>query len=120
VVREFKINYYMVFIMSTARQLTYTSRTADKFVVRLPLGMRDRIAEIARQNHRSMNSEIISRLEQSMNQEEGVSIEEGLRLDSPTLSIHERELLQHFRLLAQRQQNALLALINNDIESQNS
>jgi|SRR5690554_4610725 len=104
--------------MSTAQKLDYSSRTADKFVVRLPLGMRDRIADVSRQNHRSMNSEIISRLEQSLNQEDNVTIGEGLRIDSPTLSIHERELLQHFRQLAQRQQNALLALINHDIESQ--
>jgi len=42
------------------------SRTADKFVVRLPDGMRERVAEVARINHRSMNSEIIDRLEQSL------------------------------------------------------
>ncbi|APC22898.1 DNA-binding protein [Pseudomonas protegens] len=42
------------------------SRTADKFVVRLPDGMRDRITQVARDNHRSMNSEIIERLEQSL------------------------------------------------------
>lgn len=42
------------------------SRTADKFVVRLPDGMRQRVAEVARQNHRSMNSEIIERLEHSL------------------------------------------------------
>lgn len=42
------------------------SRTADKFVVRLPDGMRERVAEVARLNHRSMNSEIIERLEQSL------------------------------------------------------
>ncbi len=46
------------------------SRTADKFVVRLPDGMRDRVADVARQNHRSMNSEIIDRLEQSLLAEE--------------------------------------------------
>lgn len=35
----------------------------DKFVVRLPDGMRERIATEARDNARSMNSEIIYRLE---------------------------------------------------------
>lgn len=43
-----------------------TSRTADKFVVRLPDGMREQVAQVARKNHRSMNSEIIDRLEQSL------------------------------------------------------
>lgn len=34
----------------------------EKFVIRLPSGMRQRIAEIARFNARSMNSEIVHRL----------------------------------------------------------
>ncbi|WP_412461770.1 Arc family DNA-binding protein [Pseudomonas sp. SC11] len=45
---------------------TTNSRTADKFVVRLPEGMREQVADVARKNHRSMNSEIIDRLEQSL------------------------------------------------------
>lgn len=39
---------------------TYSSRTADKFVVRFPDGMRERLAEMARANHRSMNSDVIN------------------------------------------------------------
>lgn len=39
-----------------------SSRTADKFVVRLPDGMRERVAKVARKHHRSMNSEVISTL----------------------------------------------------------
>ena len=42
--------------------MTVPSRTVDKFVVRLPDGMRDRINLVARTNHRSMNSEILERL----------------------------------------------------------
>ena len=42
------------------------SRDADKYVVRFPDGMRDRIAEEAKANNRSMNAEIIARLEQSL------------------------------------------------------
>lgn len=40
----------------------YNSHTADKFVVRLPPGLRDKIAVEAKANHRSMNSEIIHTL----------------------------------------------------------
>ncbi|HGY9633463.1 Arc family DNA-binding protein [Pseudomonas alloputida] len=47
-----------------------TSRTADKFVIRLPDGMRAKIADIAKDHHRSMNSEIIARLELSIEQDE--------------------------------------------------
>lgn len=42
------------------------SQTAEKFVVRLPRGMRRRIADAARAYHRSMNSEIVARLEHSL------------------------------------------------------
>jgi plasmid stability protein len=98
------------------KQAIYSSRTADKFVVRLPDGMRDRIAEVARNHHRSMNSEIIARLEQSMLQEASLDDDLALRLDSPELTLSERELLQCFRQLTRRQQNALVALIANDME----
>jgi plasmid stability protein len=98
------------------KQATYSSRTADKFVVRLPDGMRERIADVARNHHRSMNSEIIARLEQSMLQEGALGDELNLSLDSPELSLHERELLQRFRQLSRRQQNALVALIAHDVE----
>ena len=43
-----------------------------------------------------MNSEIIARLEQSLIQEDSLGDELNLRLDSPELSLHERELLQRF------------------------
>lgn len=98
------------------KQAIYSSRTADKFVVRLPDGMRERIADVARNHHRSMNSEIIARLEQSLVQEDSLGNDLDLRLDSPELSLHERELLQRFRQLSRRQQNALVSLIAHDAE----
>ncbi|WP_137885314.1 Arc family DNA-binding protein [Pseudomonas sp. 2FE] len=102
--------------MRPMKQAIYSSRTADKFVVRLPDGMRERIADVARNHHRSMNSEIIARLEQSMLQEGALDDDLSMRLDRPELSLHERELLQHFRQLSRRQQNALVALIAPDAE----
>lgn len=59
--------------MRPLKQAIYSSRTADKFVVRLPDGMRERISEVARNHHRSMNSEIIARLEHSLIEEEAVT-----------------------------------------------
>jgi hypothetical protein len=41
------------------------SRTAEQFVVRFPDGMRDKIAEAAKANNRSMNAEIVARLARS-------------------------------------------------------
>ncbi len=73
-------------------------------------------ADVARNHHRSMNSEIIARLEQSLFHEGAVGDDVAITLDSPELSPHERELLQRFRQLSRRQQNALVALIAHDAE----
>jgi hypothetical protein len=43
----------------------YPSEIQDRFLVRLPEGMRERIKDEAERNKRSMNAEIIARLEQS-------------------------------------------------------
>lgn len=40
-----------------------SSRNADKFVVRLPDGLRERIAEAAKRDGRSMNSQIVNLLD---------------------------------------------------------
>lgn len=40
-------------------------QSADKYIIRFPDGMRDQIAEAAKKNGRSMNAEIILRLEHS-------------------------------------------------------
>lgn len=40
-------------------------RDQNRFLVRMPDGMRDRLREAAEANNRSMNSEIVSRLEQT-------------------------------------------------------
>ena len=105
--------------MRPMKQAIYSSRTADKFVVRLPDGMRERIADVARNHHRSMNSEIISRLEQSLFQEGTLDSSPIMHMDSAELSNSERELLQRFRQLSRRQQNALVALIAHDTELAN-
>ncbi len=38
------------------------SRDQSKFIIRFPEGMRERIAEAAKMNNRSMNAEIVARL----------------------------------------------------------
>lgn len=43
----------------------YPSEKQDRFIVRLPDGMRDRIADEAKKNNRSMNAELVARLEAS-------------------------------------------------------
>lgn len=41
---------------------SYPSDAADKFIVRFPPGMRERIADAARLNNRSMNAEVVARI----------------------------------------------------------
>jgi hypothetical protein len=43
----------------------YPSETQERFIIRLPDGLRDRIAEAAKAANRSMNAEFVLRLEQS-------------------------------------------------------
>lgn len=58
------------------------SRTADQFVVRLPDGMRDRIAQAAKANNRSMNAEIVARLRTSFEPSPALTARESPRLGS--------------------------------------
>jgi hypothetical protein len=46
------------------------SRELDKFLIRLPDGLRPEIAAMAQLNHRSMNGEIVIRLQRSLVQEQ--------------------------------------------------
>lgn len=48
-----------------ADRSSYPSEQADKYLLRLPEGMRERLKEAAQENNRSMNAEIVARLEQS-------------------------------------------------------
>jgi predicted HicB family RNase H-like nuclease len=47
------------------------AKEADKFIVRLPEGMRNRIEEAAKANKRSMNAEIVARLQFSFEAQSG-------------------------------------------------
>lgn len=51
--------------MSDENRDKYPSELAERFQVRLPSGLRDRIKEVAEKNKRSMNAEIVSTLEQA-------------------------------------------------------
>lgn len=54
------------------------SRTADKFVVRLPDGLRNKIFDVAGENQRSMNGEIVYRLEQSLRDDQVIATQDEL------------------------------------------
>lgn len=90
-----------------------SSRTADKFVLRLPQGMRERVADVAREAHRSMNSEIIARLEQSLCATAKVVPFEAI--EGGSLSVSEAQLLARFRMLSSRQQEALIDVLGPEL-----
>lgn len=48
-----------------ATETPSTGRDSDKFMLRFPDGMRDRLKEAAKANNRTMNAEIIDRLDRS-------------------------------------------------------
>ncbi|WP_429499314.1 Arc family DNA-binding protein [Robbsia andropogonis] len=68
-------------------------RESDKFMLRMPDGMRDRISEAAKANNRSMNSEIVARIDSSFALAEEVA--------------HLRDGLETYRKLSGIQQDML-------------
>lgn len=65
------------------------SRYLDKFMTRLPEGMRARVKELAARNYRSMNSEIIAALERHL--AESAATGEGLGNSSPAAAHHHQQ-----------------------------
>jgi hypothetical protein len=59
-----------------------TTRFSDKFLVRLPEGMRDRLADAASQNRRSMTAEIVDRLQASFEAESHAAAGRTVVIDS--------------------------------------
>lgn len=103
--------------MNTSEK-TQGSRTADKFVVRLPDGMRQKIALVAKSYHRSMNSEIVSRLESSLRSEPSLMSEEDraelVRGDETAMEVTPQEsaIINRFRQLSPSKRQALLEILN--------
>ena len=92
-----------------------------KFVVRLPLQLRHQIGEAAQYYRRSMNSEIVARLEQSfsglptLDTAEQIAPNMHEKLESffgRALAPEEEQVVRAFRRLSQDKKLALLELIN--------
>jgi hypothetical protein len=52
----------LVSLIYHPRMPNYPSQTADRFLVRLPDGMRERLAESAREHNRTMTKDVVARL----------------------------------------------------------
>ena len=86
------------------------SRRAQKFVVRMPTGLRDRITHYATRNHRSMNAEVVARLLNSLDNDEAGSL--GVKEPTPIYSSEESQLIIIFRRLPEKKRRALLDLVS--------
>jgi len=93
-----------------------------KFVVRLPLQLRHQIGEAARYYRRSMNSEIVARLEQSFSGIPSADSAAGLApamhqeletfFGHTALAPDEEKIVRAYRRLTEDKRNALLELLN--------
>lgn len=62
------------------------SRGSDQFNVRLPPGLREKISDLAKNNMRSMNSEIVFHLEKAVRSQSEASIHETAPESAGTLA----------------------------------
>lgn len=62
---------------------TRAVQPGDKYLIRFPEGMRDRIAEAAKENNRSTNAEIIARLDWSFPRYTGPQASGSIDYPSP-------------------------------------
>lgn len=92
-----------------------------KYLVRLPLAMRDLLAESARYHRRSINSEIVARLNLSFSGLPGVEEQRALApamheqfdlLLHRELTPEEEQLIRRFRCLNGAKREALLDLLS--------
>lgn len=95
--------------------------TIYKYLVRLPIAMRDLLAESAEYHRRSINSEIVARLHLSFSGLPGVEEQRALapamheqfdRLLHRNLTDEEEQLIRRFRCLSAPKRAALLDLLS--------
>jgi hypothetical protein len=92
-----------------------------KYLVRLPIAMRELLAESAEYHRRSINSEIVARLHLSFSGLSGVEEQRALapamheqfeRLLHRELTEEEEQLIRRYRCLSNGKRNALLDLLS--------
>lgn len=83
----------------------------QKFVVRMPEGLREQLSLKAKQRHRSLNGEIVRRVSAGLDQPDPVEDDSQPMLESADLKPADEKILTAFRLLDPEKQQALLSLI---------
>lgn len=92
------------------------SQSQDKFIIRLPDGMKEHIRTAAEANNRSMNAEIVSRLSESLNQGFGPDLMRlHLFVGAPQEKLHAADILESYaRFLREQAEKATNALREQD------
>jgi hypothetical protein len=97
---------------SQRQRSSHGPQLVDKFVVRLPAGLREQIKQLSDQNHRSMNCEIVTVLESYIRQqivEQMVAINSDDHYVQPQLT--DLELQRRLDTLPKAKKAALLELL---------
>jgi hypothetical protein len=82
---------------------------SHKFLLRFPFAMRTIIKNLARTNRRSMNSEIVIRIERSLRGEHSAEHRPSTSLE--VLSVSDLKVINQFRLLSTQKREALLQFL---------
>jgi Arc-like DNA binding domain len=90
----------------------FPSETADRYIVRFPEGMRDRLKAVAEMSGRSMNSEIVQRLKGSFEQQDGLH----LAIDGPLL----QELEVRAYAVGIEPEELILRILQDDLSARSS
>lgn len=98
--------YFTLALLAMSKE-PYPSETADRFIVRFPEGMRDRLKAIAAENGRSLNAEIVYRLQTTLEMDDFVP-HGGVRPDEP---MDHAELIGIVRAEVDRMNRVLKTLI---------
>jgi hypothetical protein len=64
-------------LCSMEKQDLAVTRDSDKFMLRLPDGLRERIAAAAKSSQRSMNAEIVARIVASLDNQGGLALQDA-------------------------------------------
>lgn len=103
-----------------------TKKPSYRFLVRLPIELSSRLRESARYYHRSINSDIVARVEHSFKglppdvvdaENTGMRLSEVENVLRNELSTEEDQLVRSFRRLSERQRRALLDLLTDISEN---
>lgn len=89
--------------MAMAERKQFPSEQQDQYMLRFPKGMRDRLKAEAEKNKRSLNSEIIARLDDSLLTEQLTTVADESAIKPPTA----KELKRLAELIVILERNAL-------------